>query len=787
MQVIPVDIVDEMKSSYIDYAMSVIVGRAIPDVRDGLKPVQRRILYAMHEMGLLSNRPHRKSARVVGEVLGKYHPHGDTAVYDALVRMAQDFTLRYPLVDGQGNFGSIDGDSPAAMRYTEVRLSKIAEEMLADIEKETVDFAPNFDESLEEPTVLPARIPNLLINGSSGIAVGMATSIPPHNLGEVVDALIHLLKGGDTSVDALMRIIKGPDFPTAGIIVGKEGIRQAYTSGRGKVTIRGRVKVEDNRIVITEIPYQVNKAKLVEQIAGLVKEKKLEGIKAVRDESDRDGVRVVIELKDANPDVLIKRLYKFSSLETSFGIINLVLVDGKPRILTLEGLLRTFIDHRRDVVVRRTEYELKKAEERFHIVDGLKIALKNIDEVIRIIKGSENTDIARKSLMTRFDLSEEQANAILAMRLQRLTALETEKLEEEYRTLESKISYCRELLSDEKKIDGVIIQELEELKEKYADSRKTEIMERVEEITEEDYIPDDRVVVLFTSKGFVKRILVDEFRVQRKGGKGVIGVGEGDTAELSVYAKNRDILLMFSAKGRAYWIHAYQIERGDRYSRGSSVNSLISLGDEDRIVAVIPLRSFRGDAVIATRKGYIKRVSLKRFVNAKRGGITAVSLDSGDEVSSVCTAHGELMVVTKHGRALRFSQKDVRTMGRTARGVRGIRLRQGDEVVSILPLRYNDVLILSDRGYGKRVRKGEFTVHRRGGMGVICLPEVAGSVAGVFDVEGDEEVIAFTRSGMAIRFRVKEIPRKGRTARGVIVTRDGIRMASVLRSEKKFK
>ncbi len=781
MQVIPVDIVDEMKSSYIDYAMSVIVGRAIPDARDGLKPVQRRILYAMHEMGLSSNRPHRKSARVVGEVLGKYHPHGDTAVYDALVRMAQDFSLRYPLVDGQGNFGSIDGDSAAAMRYTEVRLSSIAEEMLKDIEKETVDFIPNFDESLEEPTVLPSGIPNLLINGSSGIAVGMATSIPPHNFGEVVDAVIHILRGGDTSVESLMNIIRGPDFPTAGVILGVDGIRQAYASGRGKITLRGRVTVEENRIVITEIPYQINKAKLVEQIAGLVKEKKLEGIKAVRDESDRDGIRVVLELRGANPDVIVKRLYKFSNLETSFGIINLVLVNGKPRILTLEGLLRTFIDHRREIVIRRTKFELRKAEERFHIVEGLKIALQNIDEVIRIIKGSENTDTARKSLVGRFELTEQQANAILGMRLQRLTALETEKLEEEYRSLEARIAYCKELLADEKKIDEVIVEELEKLKERYADPRRTEIIEKVEEITEEDYIPDDRVIVLFTSKGFVKRILVDEFRVQRKGGKGVIGVGEGDSAELSAYAKNRDMLLMFSARGRAYWIHAYQIERGDRYSGGSSIHSLISLGEEDRIVSIIPLRSFKGDAVIATRKGYIKKVNLTRFVNAKRAGITAISLDSGDEVASACRTHGELMIVTKKGRALRFSEKDVRTMGRTARGVRGVRLRRGDEVVAVLALKYDDVLILGGNGYGKKVRKEEFTIHRRGGMGVICLPEVAGGVAGAFDVKGDEEVIAFTKSGMAIRFRVMEIPRKGRTARGVIVTRDGIKMATTIR------
>jgi DNA gyrase subunit A len=785
MQIVPVDIVDEMKSSYIDYAMSVIVGRAIPDVRDGLKPVQRRILYAMHEMGLLSNRSHKKSARVVGEVLGKYHPHGDTAVYDALVRMAQDFSLRYPLVDGQGNFGSIDGDNAAAMRYTEVRLSKIAEEMLKDIEKDTVDFLPNFDESLKEPEVLPSRIPNLIINGSSGIAVGMATNIPPHNLREIVDATISLIQNQNTTLEDLMEIVKGPDFPTGGIIYGKEGIRKAYRTGKGKIVVRGKAVLEKDRIIITEIPYQVSKSRLIEQIAELVKEKKLEGIKTIRDESDRRGIRVVIELKGASPEVVLNRLFKFTSLQVTYGIINLVLADGKPRLLNLRGLLLEFINHRRIVIERRTKHDLRKAEERLHIVEGLRIALQHIDKVVELIKKSGDVKEAEKGLIDTFNLSIKQAQAILNMRLQRLTALETEKLEEEFNKLQKEIAEYKAILADRRKLDSIIINELKEIREAFGDERRTEITLDIEDLSTEDMISNDEVVIIFTERGYVKRVLLRDYRLQKKGGKGVIGTGTEDALTCCIPARNRDTLLLFSSGGKAYSLPAYVIPRYDRYAKGHAINNLISLSEDERIIAGLAIHGFEnGYVMMATRNGKVKRVKLSKFVNAKRAGIIAFPVEKDDLAAVTYVEDGdEVIISTKHGKSLRFSVRDVRPMGRVAMGVRGIRLQSDDTVVGIDRAEEGDTLLsLTEKGFGKRTPIEEYTLHNRGGMGVknILTGRRNGSVVASFCVKDDDELLVFTPTGYALRTPVKQIPVMGRGTKGVIITRDGIQRAIVM-------
>jgi len=780
--VIPVKIEEEMKRSYIDYAMSVIVGRALPDVRDGLKPVHRRILYAMYEMGMFHNKPYKKSARVVGEVLGKYHPHGDQAVYDALVRMVQDFSMRYPLVDGQGNFGSVDGDSPAAMRYTEVRLAKIAEELLADIDKNTIDFVPNFDESLVEPSVLPAKLPNLLINGSSGIAVGMATNMPPHNLGEVVDAIIKVIDSPEVTIKELLNYIKGPDFPTGGYILGKEEIKKAYITGRGIITLRGKVELEEGRIIITELPYQVNKSKLVEEIANCVKTKKIEGISDLRDESDREGIRVVIELNShANQEIILNQLYKYTQLETTFGIINLALVDGEPRILSLKGLIEEYIKHRRNVITRRTKFELEKSEKRKHIVEGLLIALKNIDEVIETIKKSENVEEARNKLISRFNLTKIQAQAILDMRLQKLTALETEKLEQENKELEDKISYLKEVLASEQKLLEIIKKELLELKEKYADERRTKIIPKPTEVKEEDLIPEEEMVVILTGEGYIKRIPLNAYRSQRRGGRGIVGIDtkEKDIVTNIIISSTHDILLFFSNKGKVYAKKVYEIPVASRYSRGKALVNVFEISKDERITAVLPMEFGKGYLFMATKKGKVKKTSMDEFLSIRKTGKIAIELEEEDELVEVKVTSGddEILLATKFGKAIRFPEREVRAMGRATLGVKGISLVNGDEVVGIEVLNSENLeqtfLVVTENGYGKRSKFAEFPLQGRGGKGVITIKisQKTGLVAGVEGVGDEDEIIISSMQGIMIRLRVKEIPILGRNTQGVKLMR----------------
>lgn len=780
--VIPVKIEEEMKRSYIDYAMSVIVGRALPDVRDGLKPVHRRILYAMYEMGMFHNKPYKKSARVVGEVLGKYHPHGDQAVYDALVRMVQDFSMRYPLVDGQGNFGSVDGDSPAAMRYTEVRLAKIAEELLADIDKNTIDFVPNFDESLVEPSVLPAKLPNLLINGSSGIAVGMATNMPPHNLGEVVDAIIKVIDSPEVTIKELLNYIKGPDFPTGGYILGKEEIKKAYITGRGIITLRGKVELEEGRIIITELPYQVNKSKLVEEIANCVKTKKIEGISDLRDESDREGIRVVIELNShANQEIILNQLYKYTQLETTFGIINLALVDGEPRILSIKGLIEEYIKHRRNIITRRTKFELEKSEKRKHIVEGLLIALKNIDEVIETIKKSENVEEARNKLISKFNLTEIQARAILDMRLQKLTALETEKLEQENKELEDKISYLKEVLASEQKVLEIIKKELLELKEKYADERRTKIIPKPTEVKEEDLIPEEEMVVILTGEGYIKRIPLNAYRSQRRGGRGIVGIDtkEKDIVTNIIIASTHDILLFFSNKGKVYAKKVYEIPLASRYSRGKALVNVFEISKDERITAVLPMEFGKGYLFMATKKGKVKKTSMDEFLSIRKTGKIAIELEEEDELVEVKVTSGddEILLATKFGKAIRFPEREVRAMGRATLGVKGISLANGDEVVGIEVLNSENLeqtfLVVTENGYGKRSKFIEFPLQGRGGKGVITIKisQKTGLVAGVEGVGDEDEIIISSMQGIMIRLRVKEIPILGRNTQGVKLMR----------------
>ncbi|AIY90527.1 DNA gyrase subunit A [Geoglobus acetivorans] len=769
------DISEELKVSYLDYAMSVIVGRAIPDVRDGLKPVQRRILYAMYEMGLYSNRPYRKSARIVGDVLGKYHPHGDSAVYDALVRMAQDFNMRYPLIDGQGNFGSIDGDEPAAMRYTEARLTKLAEEMLADIDKETVDFIPNFDATLKEPVVLPARLPNLLINGSSGIAVGMATNMPPHNLREICDAIIAYIENEDITVEELMEYVKGPDFPTGGIIVGTGGIRDAYQTGKGKITVRGRAEIEDNSIVIREIPYQVNKANLVEKIAGLARDGKIEEIKTVRDESDREGIRIVVELKNgANAGVVLNRLYKYTQLQTTFGIINLALVDNQPRVMSLKELIAEFVRHRREVVRRRAEYELRKAEERLHIVEGLKIAIENIDEAIEIIKKSESTEVARRGLVERFELTEKQAEAILQMRLQRLTAMEIDSLLKEYRELKEKIEELKAILASRRKIDEIIIRETREIAEKYGDERRTRILADVGEITEADLIAEEENLLIVTKSGYAKRVDLKSFRAQGRGGVGVQGINlrnEDEIAFLGI-VNSAHRLILFTNKGRAYWINAYEIPKLDRVARGTSLRNMVSMESDEHVVSALSAEEFKGEILLLTADGYIKTVKLSEFENAKRSGIIAVT---GEPVAVKPARGKEVIITTRKGMLVRFDRSEVPTYGRTAKGVKAIRLKSGDEIAWMDCGSEKEILLLSENGYGKRVKTGEFRKISRGGQGVICFKATAktGNVVFAEFVRGNG-LFAFSRDGNVILVNMDEISVQGRNTTGVIVARNGV-------------
>lgn len=785
-KIVPVELEEEMKKSYIDYAMSVIVGRALPDVRDGLKPVHRRILYSMHESGMTSDKAYKKSARVVGDVLGRYHPHGDTAVYDAMVRLAQDFSTRYMLVDGHGNFGSIDGDSAAAMRYTEVRMSKIAAELLRDIEKETVDFTPNYDESLEEPTVLPARLPNLLVNGSSGIAVGMATNIPPHNLGEVIEGVISLIENPQITINELMQIIKGPDFPGGGIIMGRSGIRKAYETGRGSIQVKAVSRIEKMhngkmRIVITELPYLVNKAKLIEKTAELVRDKKIEGITDLRDESDRTGMRIIIELrKDDNPQVVLNQLYKHTQLKDNFGVIMLALVNGEPKVLNLKEMLYYYLEHQKDIVVRRTRYELRKAEERMHIVEGLKIAIDHIDEVIRIIRQSPNIVTAKENLMSRFALSEKQAQAIVDMKLGKLSGLEREKLEEEYKELVGRIAYLRSILADERLVLKIITEELTEVKNKYQDERRSQISLEEDLLEIEDLIADEDVVITITHGGYIKRQLISVYRNQKRGGKGVTAITtkEEDFVEHLFITTTHQNLLFFTNKGKVYRKKVYEIPEASRQAKGTAIVNLLFIMGEEKITAVIPVREFVEDQylVTATQKGIIKKTSLPEYDTKRKDGIIALTLDDDDELIGVKLTSGEddIILATKQGLAIRFSEEDVRRMGRTARGVKGISLQQGDYVIGMDICRDEaTLLVVTEKGYGKRTAMTEFRTQYRGGKGVrgMKLTPKSGALVGIRVIDAEDEIMLITLEGIMIRISVADISMMGRATQGVIVMR----------------
>jgi DNA gyrase subunit A len=776
---------DEMRSSYLDYAMSVIVGRALPDVRDGFKPVHRRILYAMNEMGLASNRAYRKSAKIVGEIMGNYHPHGDAAIYDTLVRMAQDFNMRYLLVDGQGNYGSMDGDPPAAMRYTEARMTKLAEEMLADIDKETVDFGPNYDESRQEPLVLPARVPNLLINGAGGIAVGYATNIPTHNLAEVVDGLLLLLEDPDVTIPQLMKKIPGPDFPTAAFIYGTEGIKKAYETGRGLLTLRAKAAIETEertdreRIIVTEIPYQVNKAGLIEKIADLVQEGRLEGIADIRDESDREGVRIVIELKrNEIPLVVLNNLYKHTQLQTTFGVIMLALVNNRPEVLNLKQILSAFIEHRREVVVRRTAYELRKAEERAHILEGLKIALDNLDAVIALIRASQSPDEARTGLMARFGLTEIQATAILDMRLQRLTQLERAKLVEEYREILKQIEYLRSVLGSEALVRKIIKDELAEIREAYKDDRRTQIVKEEAELTVEDLIADEEVVVTISHAGYIKRNAVTLYRAQRRGGKGRIAMGikEEDFVETLFTASTHDSLLFFTDAGKVFWLKVHEIPEAGRAAKGKALINLLALSSEEKVTASLPVKEFRSDRyiVMATKQGVIKKTELSAYGNPRQGGIIALSLDDGDKLIGVELTDGqrEILLGTRRGITIRFKEEDVRPIGRTARGVRGITLEAGDEVIgmeTITPDSTTSILTVTEGGYGKRTPVTEYRVTGRGGKGIISVKttERNGLAVGFLQVRDGDEIMLMAAMGKVLRCKVDDIREIGRNTQGV--------------------
>ncbi|RSD34245.1 MAG: DNA gyrase subunit A [Methanohalophilus sp.] len=800
-RVVPVLIQDEMKRSYIDYSMSVIVGRALPDARDGLKPVHRRILHSMNEAGITHDKAYKKSARVVGDVLGKFHPHGDTAVYDSLVRMVQDFSLRYPLIDGQGNFGSVDGDSAAAMRYTEVRMDKITTEMLEDIKKGTVDFKPNYDGSLEEPEVLPSKLPNLLLNGSTGIAVGMATNMAPHNLREVVDATVKLIDDPDTELSELLKIVKGPDFPTGGIIMGTSGIKSAYETGRSPIHLRAVTEIEEMkndkyRIVVYELPYQVNKARLVESIANLVRDKKIEGISDLRDESGREGLRVVIELKKgANPKVLLNQLYKQTQLETTFGIINLALVDGVPRVLNLRELIQIYLKHRIDVITRRTAFDLRKAEERAHILQGLKVALDNIDEVIKLIRGSATTEEAREGLISNFNLDETQAKAILDMRLQRLTGLEREKIDEEYNGLIDMIADLKDILANDERKYAIIKDEVLELKDKYGDERRTLIQGSREELADEDLIPEEEVVVTSTQSGYIKNIPLQTYNMQHRGGRGVRGMEtkEDDTVGSIFVASTHDYILFFTNRGKVYWQKVYDIPRGSRQSRGKAIVNLLELAEGESVNAMIPVHDFEKDRYLfmGTRDGTVKRCSLSDFSNPRRAGIIAISLKEGDELVNVLQTDGnqDIMLASRHGKALRISEEDVRVMGRTARGVRGMKLTGADVIVSLDVVDSDATLLtVTENGFGKRTPFDEYRTLRRGGQGVITIftDMRNGPVVTVKTVEDDDEIILTSSAGIVIRIPVTDIRVQGRNTKGVKIMniREKDKLVSLARIKK---
>lgn len=783
-RILPVNLEQEMRNSYIDYAMSVIVSRALPDVRDGLKPVHRRILYAMQEAGMTSGKPYKKSARIVGEVLGKYHPHGDRSVYDAIVRMAQDFSMRYMLADGHGNFGSVDGDPPAAMRYTEVRMAKIAELMLQDIDKDTVDFVPNYDESLKEPSVLPSKFPELLVNGTSGIAVGMATNIPPHNMSEVIDGVLMLIDNPDASVEELMTVIKGPDFPTGGLIMGTTGIRDAYTTGRGSVKMRAKAHIETMsngkpRIVVTELPYQVNKARLIEKIAELARDKQIEGITDLRDESDRKGMSIVIELrKDINPDIMLNQLYKHTQLQDTFGVIMLALVDNQPRILTLKQVLHYYIQHQEDVITRRTRYELSKAEARAHILEGLTIALDHLDAVITTIRESQTADIARNALMDGFKLSEKQAQAILDLRLQRLTGLEREKIEEEYQEVLKKIEWLKSVLADESKIMTIIKDELTAVKEKYGDARRTTITYDMSEMSEEDLIADEDVVLTISHNNYIKRMKLDTYNKQNRGGQGILGMStkEGDFVENILITTTHHTILFFTSRGRVHYLKAYQIAEASRQARGTALINLLKLDKGEKITAVLQVREYNPAKFLfmATRKGIVKKVQLSEFNTTRKLGVIALKLDDDDELIGVKQTDGQKQIVigTRNGYAIIFDEEEVRSMGRIARGVKGIKLRDGDEVVGMDTIkRDSEILTVTAGGYGKRTKVEEYTTHHRGAMGVINLrvTEKTGEVIGLKVVRDGQELMLISTNGIIIRTGLDKISVIGRASQGVII------------------
>lgn len=788
-KVLPVEIADEMRKSFIDYSMSVIVSRALPDVRDGLKPVHRRILYTLHELGLTPNKPYSKSARLVGDCMGKFHPHGDSSIYDAVVRMDQDFASRYPLIDGHGNFGSIDGDSAAAMRYTELRMAKIATYMLADIDKDTVDFTPNYDEKQEEPTVLPAKFPNLLVNGSSGIAVGMATNIPPHNLSEVIDATIALMDNPELSIDELMNYIKGPDFPTGGTIMGYEGIRSAYTTGRGSVKTRAKAKIErmeksgKTRILVTEIPFMVNKARMIEKIADLVRDKKLDGITDLRDESDRSGMRIVIELRrDVNPKVILNKLYKHTQMEDTFGVNMLALVNGQPRTLTLKDMIHYFIEHQKDVIVRRTKFELNKAEAEAHIIEGLRIALDNIDEVIETIRSSKDEANARENLSIRFGLSERQAQAIVDMRLKRLTGLEREKLENQYQELMNTIAYLKAVLASASMVIGIIKAELEEINRKFGDTRRTMITVDVSKMDVEDLIAVEDVVITVTHYGYIKRLPLSTYRSQHRGGKGVHGMAtkERDFVEHLFTTTTHHYILFFTSQGKVYRLKAHEIPEASRVGKGTAVINLLNLSQHEMITAVMAIKDYSSDffLITATKKGIMKKTALQEYDSSRRDGLIALTLDEEDELIGVKLTQGldDILLATKNGLAIRFAESDVRYMGRTARGVKGIRLEDNDEVVGMDVIGdEGELLTMSVNGFAKRTNLKEFRVQGRGGKGIIVMKLNAktGTLVGIKVVQVEDQLMVITNNGIMLRIQVSSISNQGRSAQGVLAMRTG--------------
>lgn len=788
-RIIPINIEEEMKSAYIDYSMSVIVSRALPDVRDGLKPVHRRVLYGMLDLGVTSGKPYKKSARIVGDVLGKYHPHGDSSVYDTMVRMAQDWSLRYPLVDGQGNFGSIDGDSPAAMRYTEARLKKIAEEMLADINKDTIDYTLNFDDSIEEPTVLPSKIPNLLVNGASGIAVGMATNMAPHNLDEVIDATVAYIDDKEIEIAGLMQYVKAPDFPTGGIIYGHAGVKEAYETGRGRVVMRAKAEIESfgndrERIIVNEIPYQVNKAMMIERTAELINEKKIEGISEIRDESDRDGMRIVYEIKrDANASIVLNNLYKYTALQTSFSINNIALVHGRPMLLNLKDLIRHFVDHRHEVVIRRTRFELAEAEKRAHILEGLLIALDHLDEVIQLIRSSATPEDARLGLMEKFGLSDIQARAILDMTLRRLTGLERDKIKEEYAELMKTIEYLKSVLADEDLRMKIIKDELLEIKDKYGDGRKTTIVHSAEDMRMEDFIEDEGVVITISHEGYIKRTPLTEYRTQARGGKGAIGSNsrDQDFIEHIIIASNHNYMLFFTENGQCYWLRVFEIPEGTRTSKGRAIQNIINIPKEEKIKAYIKVKNLKDQEylennyiIMCTRKGTIKKTSLQAYSRPRANGINAININAGDVLLEACLTDGnsEIIMALRSGRANRFNESKVRPMGRTATGVRGVTLAgENDEVIGMISVNNPEstILVVSEKGYGKRTELEAYRITNRGGKGVKTLnvTDKTGELVAIKDVTDKDDLMIINKSGIVIRIAISQLRVMGRATQGV--------------------